>query len=54
MNGNQVDRIDESLDAVIIASIVEGSKGAGVIDLESQSSFDEDVKQAIALSLKDQ
>ena len=51
------DGIDESLDAAIMASIIEGSKGGGaedIIDLESQGTFDEDVKQAIALSLKDQ
>lgn len=55
MYGNQASTngIDE-LDAAIMASIVDGSKGAGVIDLESQSSFDDDVKQAIALSLKEQ
>ena len=65
MNGKQqhtqtididsTDGIDESLDAAIMASIIEGSKcvGGDIIDLDSQSSFEEDVKQAIVLSLKD-
>ena len=65
MNGKQqhtkpididsTDGVDESLDAAIMASIIEGSKGVGgdIIDLESQSSFEEDIKRAIVLSLKD-
>ncbi len=52
---DSTDGIDESLDAAIMASIIEGSTGGGgdIIGLDSQSSFEEDVKQAIVLSLKD-
>lgn len=57
INVDSIDENDENLDAVIMASIIERSKGSvsdDIIDLASQRSFDEDVRQAIALSLKDQ
>lgn len=51
---SNMDGFDEDLDAAIMASIMEGTNKGGYVDMESHCSFDEDVKQAIALSVKDQ